>query len=855
MSEAIVPPQGTITLLYTDVEGSTKLSRAVPHAYKALMEAHDERLREVFVAHNGYEVDHPGDGFMVTFQHARDALACACAIQQSLHAEPITAQAEPTAQEAEGKMWTVRVRMGIYRASQEVFFENGKYRNLEVNLASRIGAPGVGGQILVSHKACEEAGNGQAYQWQHWKNRRLKDFLTPEDIHELLWEGEGTSRGEPGTRWIPKGFGIELNRYIDRSDLQAKILRHYAERLNDREKVRLVTLHGFGGMGKTRLAVACALQVASAFKDGLYFVALVDRLASEASVVEEIGRAMQVEGNPATLEQLLPALQDKAALFVLDNYESVDCVEVRDLLRDLLLTCPDARLLVTGRETVKLDNVEKEVPVAGMTDEEAERLFVERAQLKVDGWQVSSGERKWFQDILKYTECQALGLELVAAYVGKRSLQKMAEGLRDTPLGPYSGHQPGHAHSDASIRHESLTRCLDWSYTLLEPQFQEGLACLGVFGDTFTAARVEEVCQIEDAETLLDRLHEASLVNLQGFDADGCGRYTFLRPTRFYAAARLNDLPNADARRQRYSIYYAQLAMGHNNINDHSNNAVLDAEWRNAVYAAETAEVQTSWEERWQVIEYISAYMGGFLLLRGLWSEQEELNLRTLRVTRTAGQKAAEGRTLTHLGVVYNTQGRWEEAIACYEQSLPIFREFGNRIGEGQTLNNLGNVYQQQGRWEEAIACFEQDLATCREFDDRIGEGGTLTNLGNVYQQQGRWEEAIACFEQSLLLFRELKARLEEAITLSNLGVVYEGQGHWEEAIACFEQSLVIRREAGNRVGEGETLINLALFYNRQGNSAAALRWVRQALQVLETTQDTRAIARARSLVAEWEQA
>ena len=803
-------------------------------------------MRGLFARFNGGEVDTQGDAFFVTFQHSSDALACADAIQRSLRDKPICA--------ADKDDHTVSVRIGIYRAKREVLLRGEKnYIDREINLASRIIKGGAGGQVLVSQLACTEAGNADDFQWKTWASRRLKDFDVPEDVHELLWDGN--SRGEPGAQWLPDWYGGERNRYIPRADKETEILAHFATRFSDGSPVRLVTLKGFGGMGKTRLGLACALQCVGLFNGCVHFVRLEDRERSPEAVAEAIGTALELQGEQRLPANLITSLRETDALFLLDNYESVHCPNVQRFLRDLLHGTKTLRLLLTGREAVKIANLEQLVDVEGLTESEARDLFVARAQLVRPGWQpVTPEEHNALASILRDTERIPVALELVAAGMGDDthgSIELVAQSLADTPLPALPD---GYIAAEPNDRHESLSRCLDWSYNLLDPATQDGFARLGPFADTITPEAAHDAAGVPDGSKLLTRLAQASL--LKRVEPRTEVRYTLLRPTRAYAHDKLTAHPAAANLRRACIAYYRNLARenggadGHN-LNNAAKRRVLDVEWRNMVGAIEDAERL----QEWFAVQDIAAKIAAFFDLRGLWSESVHIGLRALAAARADKDRKNEGIALNNLGVVYRMQSRWKEAIDCYGQSLGIKRELGDQLGEGRVLNNLSVVYKDQNCWKEAITYCEQSLDICRANKDRQGEGDALNNLGVVYKNLVLYPKAIDAFEQDLTICRELADRLGEGKTLSNLGDVYCGQELWEKSINAYEQSLVIRRGTSDRVGEGRTLHNVALLYKAQGDTATALQWARQSLQVLETTQDTRSVAEMREIIAQWEQA
>jgi len=234
------------------------------------------------------------------------------------------------------------------------------------------------------------------------------------------------------------------------------------------------------------------------------------------------------------------------------------------------------------------------------------------------------------------------------------------------------------------------------------------------------------------------------------------------------------------------------------------------------------------------------------------WTEAEKRYQQSLAMYREIGDRVGEGLVLKNLGTVCHRQGRWAEAEASYHQSLTMYREIGDRVNEGRVLINLGGVYFSQGRWAEAETSYQQSLKLFREVGDRVGEGNLLHNLGRVYFSQGRRAEAEAFCQQSLEMYRETGDRVGEGNLLHNLGGVYFSQGRWAEAEASYHQSLKLFRKIGDRVGEGRILENLAVLQGAQGNIAGALKLGRQAVEVLETTEDKAELEKARQLVAEW---
>lgn len=885
-------PRGRITIIFTDIEDSTRMTRALGDSIyrEKLGDPHNTRIRDAITAHNGHEVKTIGDSFMVAFQRADDALACASAIQQNLSNPLLLATDE------DGKEWTVKVHIGVHTAQRELFPDaTGDYNGDDANYAARVESLGAGEQVVVSDSTYK-AGSRERYGWKEWPNRRIKSFDTPETIWEMRWDG-GDSRGEPGARWLPDWFMGERNRYIPRPELEERVLNNFAAARPDGSVPRLVTLHASGGMGKTRLAIGCAVQAAGNFKDGVFLVQLADRPPTKEALAEGIAAALELPSDNAHPDKLLEWLRPKEILLVLDNYESVAGDDARRFIGELLTGTRHLRLLITGRTPVGFSNVEQIISLdGGMTSDEARDLFLARARLKKgsDGIPTTEEEEP-LAHILKLCAGIPLAIELAAAWVNLHALSEIAAGLDGTPLRPISSH-PGHCLEEVE-RHRSLTRCLDWSFSLLgqdnvaqtrvmSPANQDHwdrlattfnevqrLHCsTGLFADTFTAEAAAAVSSIPNTQRLLNQLIDQAL--LHRIETASGSRYGMCRFTRAYAAERLATLPDVRDVHGRYVDYFEPIARENNDLDDAGNREVLEAEWRNIKAAAVIASRLERWPPVWQIFGNLTAFLnlrgwlseneqlgstalsaaraaanriakaqilinlGNVYRNQGRWKEAEDAYQQSLAIYRHRGNRQGEGRTLITLGVVYESQGRWKEAKAAYQQSLPILRDCGDRLAEGTAFGNLGSVYRRQGQWNEAEDTLQRGLKIKQALGDRLGEGKALHNLGLIYEKQSRWKEAEEVFGLSLAIYREYKDRLGQGLNLYSLGVAYRQQERWMEAEEAFGQSLIIKRERGDRLGEGKSLHNLGSVYQSQGRWKEAEESYQQSVAIYQECGD-----------------
>jgi tetratricopeptide (TPR) repeat protein/class 3 adenylate cyclase len=832
--DRVEPPAGHVTILFTDIEDSSRMTNALRGVYREnLLPEHNRRTRAAVAAHNGYVVKTIGDSFMLAFEQASDALACAIGIQEGMATPPLAATDDT------GKTWTIKLRIGVHHALEALQPHpspecEADYHGADVNFAARIESLGAGGQILVSEHAYKSA-KAASDQWKEWPNRRIKSFDRPETVWEFLWDGQ--SRGEPGSHFLPDWFKGEQNRYISRSRLESQVLSQFGKLQADGSVPRLVTLHASGGMGKTRLAVACAIQAVGAFRDGVYFVKLEDLPRSALAVEQAIGSVLGLSQEARRRDNLLAHLAGKDLLLLLDNYESVDCDEVQDFLIALLKGAGDVRLLVTGREAVKISEVEQEISLDGnLTEAEAEELFLARARLKHrlgQAWRPSEDELSDIRRIVALAERIPLAVEFAAAWVKYSEVKEIREGLESMPLGRQSQEPPRSARIDQADRHRSLTRSLNYSFERLEPWAQDGLARLGLFAESFTIDSVKGACNLPEAGDLLFRLHDASLI--YRFEKDGRSRYTMLRATRAYAEEKLAALPEAPALRQSYIRYFRESAAQKWPLTDAADSAqrssaldYLEEEWPNILSAARSAFAAGDGLAVYQIAQSVSH----FWRPRGHWSEAEEIYGFALRICQQVANRAGEAITLNDLGSTYLVQGRWKQAEQAHQQSLAIARECNNRKGEAHALSFLGDVFLDQGRLNEAERTYEQSLAIYRELQDREGEASPIHNLASVYERQGRWKEAERVHLQALAIWRELKDRVSEAKALNNLAAAYYSQGRWGEAEQAFKQCLATSREFKDRLAEAQILQNLGAVLAIQHKESEAEQAYHQGLAI-----------------------
>jgi len=684
----------------------------------------------------------------------------------------------------------------------------------------------------------------------------LSASLPPPDnaVEERTRTGDETPEGTP----LPAWYYGERNYYVHRWGPERRVLGLLSAPPHASGSTpRLITLHGSGGMGKTRLAVFCAIQARGTFPDGVYWVSLEGCRASVVAVAGALGQALGLPEDGSQPQHVVAALATRNALLLLDNYESVDCDEVRGYLLEIVLRTRAVRLLITGREAVKITDAEQLVDLdGGMAPEEASELFTERTRLrKAPDWRVSRTERPSLKHILDLTGRIPLAVELAAAWTHKYSLQEIAEGLGASPTGPLSRNPHGAVRTDRTPRHTSLDRCLDWSYSLLRPHARRGFLRLGVFADSFTHETVAAACGLPDALDLLHTLHDASLV--RRVEVTGRTRYTLHPPTRAYVSQRLSRSKSHATVRSRFVHFYLLLvlmeassddlstlcvrigqilcAQGEphrltvgSNVDQPAKRAIIDLEWRNAARAIEYAVAM----ERWDAAIHMAEHLSGYLRVRGFLFDHERVVQLGLNASRAAGDADATARALDALGSAFASTGRLGEARQAYLESLRHDEREGRKEGVAITCNNLGHVYRELGSWSEAEAMYRRSLKLSRELKDADGEGAALLGLGGVCYLHGRFDQAARHYHRALKIALSRGDTRDEGATLWGLANVLQAQERWAEAEAKYQRSLEIAREFGERTRESEVLCNLGVIYGRQGRWAEARDMYRRALRI-----------------------
>lgn len=818
------PPTGTITFVFTDIEGSSQLWETYPESMKQALARHDNLLRQLFEEHNGFIFKTVGDAFCVAFPTAPEAFAASVAAQKALQAEP----------------WgeaVIRVRMALHTGTAEE--RDGDYFGPTVNRVARLMSVGHGGQTLLS-LATHELVRDQlpdGVTLLDMGKHRLRDLVRPEHIFQVVTpdlpqEFPPLKAMDFRPHNLPVQRSALIGREKELEGLQALLLR---------SDIGLVTLTGPGGVGKTRLSLQVGAELLDQFEDGVYFVALA-AVQHIDLVVSTIAQTLDVaeEGGRPLLETLLDGLKEKEILLILDNFEQI--IPAAPVVADLLSHCPHIKVLVTSREVLHLRG-EHEFALSPLTLPDLEHLplydrlshyasvalFIERSvEIKPD-FAITNDNAPAVAEICHRLDGLPLAIELAAARINiltphmilarlEPRLPFLIGGARDLPL-----------------RQRTLRGAIEWSYDLLNEGEQKLFARLSIFvgGCTLAAAEVVAggvapelpILVMDGVSSLVDKSLMHTAVSVPEVAEP---RYLMLETIREYALGQLaKNKEEARALRQLHAAYFLELTeaaepqlLGPQQIDwlnrldsEHDNiRAVLD--WTFAEGEVETAV-------------RLCGAIWRFWYIRGFFSEGRHwLQLALARRDDLSDDK--RDKLMYGAGGLAYAQADFQEAAALFEERLTIQRKIGDESSLASALNGLGVVLIDLAEFERAAALLEEGLTIMRKLGDDRQIASVLNNLGRAALQQEQYEQSLPYLEESLSLSRKLKDKNTTAITLINCGRIALYQGDYEWAVAYLDESVALQKELGDKQG-----------------AAFALAWLGQVALV------TGDLARAKDLVEE----
>lgn len=631
---------------------------------------------------------------------------------------------------------------------------------------------------------------------------------------------------------------------------RAALLRDLGTLLTSGE-VRLLTLTGPGGVGKTRLAIAAAGELAHQFDHGVAYIALAP-LHEESLVLEAISHVLELapQHQQHPLDRLVEALRDRELLLVLDNLEHL--LGATPAIAELLARCPQLMVLATSREPLQLrgeqclavpplavpaaDALER-LPAASLAGTDSVQLFVALARTSNPGLILDDAALRAVAAVCVRLDGLPLAIELAAAQVARlplAALRAQIEASAGLPL-------LGAGARDLPERQRTLRATIAWSYDLLTREAQQALRRLAVFVDGFTAPLAQAVLapafQGEDTSApMITATLEALVAKQLIRPADGAGRYTFLETIRAFALEQLDVTGEAYPAYQRHAQEMIALA-------ERAEPELLGADpqpWLERLEQEHNnLRAALGWlleADETDLAVGLAAALWRFWEIRGYLREGS----RWLALTSARGHDPERrAKALNALGVFAFRQGALEAATDALQESLKLRRELGALPGIAVALSNLGMLAWGHGDYATAHRYYRECLPLDEATGDQHGRAYTLGNLGLALHHQGETAAACAVFSEVVALSRTLGDVRNEAFALHNLGMAELQRGALAAAVDCFEHSLRIKETMGDRWAVASTLVYLARVCLRQHDGATGKKLLRRSL-ALQTELDDR---------------
>jgi|GEM_PF-1757613 len=814
------PPKGTVTVMFTDIVGSTALRDALVAEHgedgnqryrETCVDPHDARIRALLAEHSGFEVKTIGDSFMATFDNASDAVICAVSIQRSLRHHAIQTAQGPLA-----------VRIGMHTGAVRLVETNGKtdYDGHTVNIAARVEALLAGGErVYCSGITAADANLGATNIRKHsYGPYLLKGVSAPIEIVDLLWDE--AMQPEPPPKVDDRLPYPWLTPWIGRDREMTQV----EEALR---KSRLVTLLGTGGVGKTRLAVETLLARRGGLPRDLVFVRLENAPDTSEGFLSALRDALGLtEVDAPDLASVRRFLHGGDRLLLLDNFESVK--SAARAVSEIAST-PGVRVLVTSQQALHVGG-ERIVDLNPMTTEgdlvglESYQLFVGLAQQRDTRWQPNDDDA--MRAVLAATDGLPYLIELIAAVAPKRQLQQLAKDLKEHRAKVRE--RPGFSHAD---RHLSTEACLEWAISRLPEGDRQALPRLAVFAGGFDAEAAEAVAATDLAT--LDILVDASLLR---FDRES-GRYSMLATTRHFA----RELGDRDERLrldEAHARWFIELL---DNADDAIRGADIQAHLagrRRITTELDNVQQAIAWAERADVDLFARAVASDLFLTETFrFSESVRLNEALVDRRNREEDPKAWAESQLNLGNAYwdlPTGDRAEnlaKAIDCYQAALRVWTERDFPAEWALTQTNVGVAYgdlligDSAENLTKAIDCYQAALRVRTERDFPLDWAMTQNNLGIACANLPTGEraenlaKAIDCFQAALRVLTERDFPANWATTQNNLGLAYaylptgDRSENLDNAIDCFQSALRVLTERDFPADWASTQNNLGIAY------------------------------------------
>ena len=784
-------PSGTVTFLFSDIEGSTHLAERLGDRWPVLLAEHREIVREAVASGGGTEVGTEGDSFFVAFPTAGGAVSTAVNAQRQLaaHAWPEAA--------------AIRIRIGLHTG--EASLAGSDYVGIDVHRAARIASAGHGGQVLLSDttRALVESSLPEGVTTRDLGQRRLKDLSRPERIHQLVIEGLPSDF--PPLKTLdatPNNLPIQLSSFLGRE-------RELDEVEALLERSRLLTLTGPGGTGKTRLSLQVGAREADRFPDGIFFIPLSllrDAELVPGTIAQELG--LPDRGGLSPMTALTDHLRERRTLLILDNFEQV--ADAAPRIAELLAAAQGLVILATSRSALRIYG-EREYPVPPLATpdprlhESPERLsqyesvalFIERAMGVKPDFQVTNENAPAVAEISARLDGLPLAIELAAARINVLPPQAMLARLGDR-LGLLSG-----GARDRPERQQTLRGAIDWSYELLTEDERALFRRLAVFAGGARLDAIEAVCPGDELnEPILDGLGslvEKSLLR-QAAAGDGEPRFFMLGTIREYALERLAESGRTEELSRGHARHFAAFL-------DQAAPQLMGSEKRRWLDLLEADHDNLRAAFDWSVesgeaslaLKLVSR-LWRFWQMRGYLLEGTDRARRALGLPNAPEFPVERADALEAAGGLAWWRGDFQDAIDNYEACLTIRRPQADPSATAEAAYNLafplGGFAGPVADLPRSKALIEEAMSLWQSIGDELGVAKAKWLKGTIAWSAHDFSEARLVLAEALPVFRRLDQTFMLGWSLYDLGLlaVYEHQQdvattHLSEALRIFSAS------------------------------------------------------------------